>query len=425
MLMPRILARVSMKQQSDRRWSRQRSRETQSLFYGSGNDITLIESTDKIGIGLLYASVTDAIKSWFSPRGKTMGLAPYGGGLLDGGAMFEFNGQFHGIETDYSDFCEEGSYQIKRDLPPFDSFEAKAQGAFEVQAECERAMLHLAEHAFKVTGSKNLCISGGVGLNSVANHKIYEARLFDKVFINPAASDTGIPLGAALYGLHKIKGQEKTYGEISPYLGPTYSVDAINTAIEMFDGYEVIRDNAVQLACEILANNKILARFEGRSEIGPRALGHRSILMSPLQAENKDTLNAKVKFRESFRPFAPAVLEELSNEYFEIDCSCPYMLMIPKVRPEKLTVVPATTHVDGTARLQTVTKARNGAFYDLIHGFYEHTGVPVLLNTSFNIAGEPIVETPEDAIKCFSATAIDALLIEDTLLIKNSSLKFA
>ena len=175
----------------------------------------------------------------------------------------------------------------------------------------------------------------------------------------------------------------------------------------------------MERAVGLLAANKIVACFHGRSEMGPRALGNRSILMSPLVAENKDVLNRQVKHRESFRPFAPAILEEFTQEYFQIDRESPHMLLVPKVVEGMARVIPAVTHVDGTGRLQTVSKDFNPHLYSIIERFHQMTGVPVLLNTSLNVANEPIVETPEDAIRCFLSTGIDAQLIGDYLLIKN------
>ena len=393
-------------------------KETQSLFYGKNNNVELISFTKKIGIGLLYSAVTHEINFGLLQEGKTMGLAPYGKIFQNKKKIFNFKNNFKGIETDYSYICHENEHKIKKFTNKIENFDDKCLAAFEVQEECERAMLHLAKYAKSKTNSKNLCISGGVGLNSVANNKILESGIFEKVFINPAASDTGIPLGLALYGYHKVLKNKKNYNEISPYLGPTYSQNEIENAISKFKGFKIIRKNSFTEAVKILQKNSILGRFEGRSEMGPRALGHRSILMSPIQNTNKDILNKLVKFRENFRPFAPAVLKENASEFFEINVESPYMLLIPKVTKKGKKFTPATTHVDGTARLQTVTKERNGNFYELIREFGEKTGVPVLLNTSFNIANEPIVETPEDAIKCFLLTKIDALLIEDILLIK-------
>ncbi|MEX0346022.1 MAG: carbamoyltransferase [Rhizobiaceae bacterium] len=392
-------------------------KQTQSLFVGSGNSVEFVEGTDKIGIGLLYAAMTQHVGFGNLQEGKTMGLAPFGENLeaLD----YDFKGKFNGIETDYGDFCTDGSYALKQRTEPPVSFDDRARAAFEVQQECEAAMLHLANHARNVTGKKYLCLSGGVALNSVANNVILKSGIFDDVYINPAASDTGIPLGAALYGYHILGRQPREVAEISPYLGPSYNRDRVREAISVFDGFSVVEEDALQAATDMLARNLIVARFEGRSEMGPRALGHRSILMSPLEAGNVDTLNARVKFREPFRPFAPVVKEEYSQDFFAIDRPSPYMLFVPDVLPDKRTVIPAVTHVDGTARVQSVTKERNGNLYDIIDAFHQRTGVPVLLNTSYNVAGEPIVETPEDAIKCFLGTNIDALYLEDLLLIKN------
>ena len=392
-------------------------RKTQSLYSGQGSQVELIEDTAEIGIGLLYAAMTQHIGFGLLQEGKTMGLAPLGRDLTP--ASYEFNGRFSGIETDYSSFCEDGRYEIVGEYEKPDTFDAKARAAYETQFECEQAMLHLARYAKEVTGSKYLCITGGVALNSVANNAILKSGIFEDIFINPAASDTGIPLGAALYGYYGLNKNKRHPAEISPYLGPSYSKIRVSEAIDSFSGYEVIKDDALGHAVRLLADNQIVARFEGRSEMGPRALGHRSILMSPLRQENKDQLNARVKFREEFRPFAPLVLEEYASEYFDLDRPSKYMLLVPDVLHEKRGVIPAVTHVDGTARVQTVTKEFNGDLYDLLLCFFDETNVPVILNTSYNVANEPIVETPEDAIKCFLGTNIDALYIEDYILIKN------
>ncbi len=392
-------------------------RETQSLFIADKeNGIQLIESTDCIGIGLLYAAVTIKIGFTILQEGKTMGLAPYGEKFKK--KFLNFPRNYKGVSTDYGSICIENSYDMTIEHPPIITFEDKARVAFEIQEECESAMLHLAQYAKDKTGLDNLCISGGVALNSVANYKVLQSGIFKDVFINPAASDTGISLGNALYGYHNILKQPKKYTEISPYLGPTYSDDEIKKAINKYNGFKVVDVNAFEEAAKLIATNKILGFVHGRSEMGPRALGNRSIIMSPLLAENKDILNSRVKFREEFRPFAPSILNEFASEYYVIDRESPYMLFVPLVREDKRDIIKAVTHVDGTGRLQTVTKEFNGKYYDLIKSFYKATGVPVLLNTSFNVAGEPIVESPDDAIKCFLKTDIDALLIEDYLLIK-------
>ena len=393
-------------------------KETQSLYLADAEEgIKLIEKTSVIGIGLLYAAITHKIGFGLLQEGKTMGLAPYGKNIRTD--FFQFPKAYNGIVTDYSSICIEDSYEMSISHKPIVTFEDKACVAFEIQSECESAMLHLAKYAREKTGCDYLCISGGVGLNSVANYKILQSGIFKDVFINPAASDTGIPLGAALYGYHHVLKQPKDYDGISPYLGPTYSEAEIRLAISKFTGFSLVQKNSFAIAAEMISLNKIIGFFHGRSEMGPRALGNRSIIMSPLLPENKDVLNSRVKFREAFRPFAPAIMDEFTQDYFIIDRESPYMLFVPLVKEDKIDVIPAVTHVDNTGRLQTVTRQFNGKFYDIIKSFYEKTGVPVLLNTSFNVAGEPIVESPEDAIKCFLGTDIDALLMEDFLLIKN------
>jgi carbamoyltransferase len=403
-------------------------KETQSLFLATQEKIELIESTNVIGIGLLYAAVTQAIGFGLLQEGKTMGLAPYGAAVNK--RIFHFPRRFDRMITDYSSVCVEDSYAMGIAHEPIVNFEDKARAAFEVQEETEAALLHLARYAFERTKAEYLCLSGGVALNSVANYEVLRSGIFRDIFINPGASDTGIPLGAALYGYHAILKRPRTYNGISPYLGPSYSADRVSDAIEAYRGsqfnqgaferFAVVEQDALEHAVEMLAGNRIVACFHGRSEMGPRALGNRSILMSPLVAENKDILNRDVKHREAFRPFAPAVLEEFTQDYFEIDRPSPYMLLVPTVREEKRDSIPAVTHVDGTGRLQTVDKMSNPHLYSLLQKFHQKTGVPVLLNTSFNVANEPIVESPEDAIRCFLSTGIDALLIGDYLLVKDT-----
>jgi len=392
--------------------------ETQSLYVADDSGIRLVASTKTIGIGLLYAAVTQAVGFKLLQEGKTMGLAPFGANVQP--PVFQFSRRFKGIVTDYSDSCVEGSYAMGIPHRSLEKFEDQARAAYDVQMECEAAMDHLARWAKEETGMEYLCISGGVALNSVTNYKILMSGLYKDVFINPAASDTGIPLGAALYGLHNILGIKRNYTGINPFLGPSYSAKEVKNAIDEFNGYRVVHHDAVDAAVKMLADNKIVACHYGRSEMGPRALGNRSILMSPLRAENKDILNARVKHREAFRPFAPVVLEENMAEYFVMDRPCPYMLFVPQVRTEKKSVIPAVTHVDGSGRLQTINRTLNPLFYTIIEKFSNLTGVPVMLNTSFNDNNEPIVESPADAIRCFMGTNIDALLIGgDTLLIKN------
>jgi carbamoyltransferase len=403
-------------------------KETQSLFQARGSDIELIESSDKIGIGLLYAAVTQLIGFGSLQEGKTMGLAPYGAPEIGVGEdrqrLIPIAGNFNGVAADYSNLCVDGTYELKIQID-VSSPEAKAQAAYEVQAECEREMLRLARYAKAKTGSQYLCIAGGVGLNSVANYKILKSGEHQGLFIQPASSDTGIALGAALWGYHSVLKRPLLNGSISPFLGPNYSTQDIDRLVEVPADLVVIdRDKSLELAADLLAGNFILGCVHGRSEMGPRALGNRSIIMSPLRPENKDILNSRVKFREAFRPFAPACMLEHVREYFDIDVPSPYMLLVPDVLPEKRAVIPAVTHVDGTGRLQTLTPELNPVFYKLAALFKVRTGVPVLLNTSFNVNGEPIVETPQDAMRCFMGTNIDALYLDDRLFLKKEAAEF-
>jgi carbamoyltransferase len=398
-------------------------RETQSLFVGEGTAIRRIARTDRFGVGLLYATVTQAISFGLLQEGKTMGLAPYGADVP--GPILELGGVYDGIATDYSDICVDGSdslqppvFSLRRPVE-LKTFPEKARAAYDVQEECQRALLHLASFAHAKTGKTRLCISGGVALNSVANFLVAKQGWFEEVFINPAASDTGIPLGAALYGYHVIARRERLSEPISPFIGPRYSAAAVDKAVQLAARSCRIEQTSVLERCaDMLAANRIVGHFHGRSEMGPRALGNRSILMSPLKSENKDVLNARVKHRERFRPFAPACLAECASAFFEIDFLSTYMLFVPPVRLEKRGIIPAVTHCDGSGRLQTVREADNPRFHRLITLFHERTGVPVLLNTSFNDNGEPIVESPADAVRCFLGTELDALLLEETLLIK-------
>ncbi len=396
-------------------------KETQSLFVGRGNEIQLRDKSTAIGIGLLYAAITQLIGFGLLQEGKTMGLAPYGSPAAAGARierLLPMRGKCAGVGVDYGELCIEGSYGLR---VPIDvaTPERKAQAAFEVQEECEREMLRLAAYARDSTGLENLCLGGGVGLNSVANYKILKANIFDELSINPACSDTGIALGAALWGYHALLGRPRLAAPLTPFVGPGYSEQDLQDAmVPHGDLYRISGSASFDKAADLLARNFIVGCFQGRSEMGPRALGNRSIFMSPLKAENKDILNARVKFREPFRPFAPACMLEHVQEYFEIACPSPYMLFVPDVRPEKRDIIPAVTHVDGTGRLQTLTAELNPVFYRLASLFKQRTGVPVLLNTSFNVSGEPIVETPADAVRCFRNTNIDALLLGEHLILK-------
>lgn len=294
--------------------------------------------------------------------------------------------------------------------------------AWAVQKILEEIILGLAKRIKALTKSTNLCLSGGVALNSVANGKLIESKLFSNIFIQPAAGDDGQALGKLLYMLNNKYKINRKYKMEHAYTGPKYTIEETENALKIYKDKIIYRklktpDLLKETAAEI-ASKKVVGWFQGGSEIGPRALGHRSILADPRPSWMRDHINLQVKHREWFRPFAPSVLEEKTNDYFELNCKSPFMLLVGKVKLNKQQIVPSITHVDGTARIQTVSKKLNGKYYDLIKEFERQTGVPLVLNTSFNNAGEPIVETPEDAIKAFLAMNIDTLVLEDFIVNK-------
>lgn len=422
------------------------------------------------GVGNLYSQVTYFIGFGKHEEGKTMGLAPYGKGKFvssipeeqyikkTGGSRYIFPSRLEphpdmGLKylfkkTSYSRrsamvrqlklithaFFKKGLAYEKPDHFPKtpdvffkysrankkiklpDDFYTEL--AYWAQTNLEKVMIDYAIHLYNVTKSKNLCIAGGVGLNSVANKKILDQTPFENIFIQPASGDSGLPLGAALWANHQIKKNPIKWRMTNAYLGRDYSEKETFEAVSKSGcKYEKV-ENPQATAAKLLAEEKIIGWFQGKSEYGPRALGNRSILCSPIPPRMKDKLNTQVKHRESFRPFAPICLEEYASEYFELDCPSPFMLLIAKVKKNN---IPAVTHVDGTARVQTINISQNPKTYSLIKEFQKITGVPVVLNTSFNDSGEPIVETPEDAMKTFKSTNLDALIVGDYLLLPDKT----
>jgi len=298
--------------------------------------------------------------------------------------------------------------------------------AASVQAVTEDAMLKMARYAYRETGSKNLVMAGGVALNSVANGRIVRETPFENVYIQPAAGDSGSALGAAFYVYHVLLGQPRRFVMEHAYWGAEYSVDEMKTAIEASGlSYETIEDDERLLdqVVDRLVTGSVIGWYRGRFEWGPRALGHRSILADPRLAEMKDIVNTKIKFREPFRPFAPVVLEERAAEYFDLaspDHCYParFMLLVVPIPTDKREQIQAVCHVSGTGRLQTIRRDWNPAYYRAVEKFGEATGVPVLLNTSYNLRGEPIVNTPQNAIDTFVRSGIDILVMDQFLVRK-------
>ena len=314
-------------------------------------------------------------------------------------------------------------------IPPRKEDQKTEQIHYDIGASAQKVledvMLKMVNHIYLKTKMKNLCIGGGVALNGVANYQILKNSPFDNVHIPPSPGDGGSAVGCAqyLYYMHNNKKRiiENNYSKLiqeNVYVGPSYSnekiikfLDSNNIKYEKFEKQSLLKKTA-----QLISTGNIVGWYQGKMEWGPRALGNRSILADPRNASMKDILNEKIKHRESFRPFAPSVLEEYASEYFDIDVPSPYMLMVAKVK--KPEIIPAVTHVDGTGRLQTVSNYANPLYYDLINEFFKITGVPVIINTSMNVMGEPIVNTPEQAYQMIVKTDMDCLVLGNNLVLR-------
>jgi carbamoyltransferase len=371
-----------------------------------------------------------------------MGLAPYGDpkytdqvkkilhftpdGLFDWDADYFAN--VTEIKLDYSTHIPQISNLYGRKLvetfgPARNPSEELTQHhkdlAASVQRTCEDLILHILNHLQKRTGLKNICIAGGVAQNSVANGKIIEKTNFEQLYIPSAGHDAGISMGSALYAYHHILKMPRTSAIYSAYTGSRFS----NEEIEIFlqnkgISYQRLPDAELyEKIVDKLVEPGVVGWFSGRAEFGPRALGARSIIADPRNAKAKDLLNSKIKRRESFRPFAPSILKEYTHQYFEKVEDVPFMEKVFPIKKEKRGEIPAVTHVDGTGRLQTVMKDVSPRYHALIDAFRERTGVPILLNTSFN-ENEPIVNTPAEALDCFLRTQMDMLVLENCLIVR-------
>ena len=349
-----------------------------------------------------------------------MGLAPYGEPELldrllprlslheDGSFSFYEHRELRALLQDY----------VPERWPDGEITPRHSNVAYAGQAILEKIVVNAFQVAIRLSGQKRLVYAGGVALNSVANEIALRTLDLDGFYIAPNPGDPGHALGCALYGAYEIAGWKPLFQELPDYLGRKYSEQDMRAACRECTHHVERPDQPELLLARCIQNGYITARFDGRAEHGPRALGNRSILASPLSAGMKDYLNAHVKHRESFRPFAPAVLEECAAEWFDLQGRSPYMLRVVPARSTARERIPAVVHVDGSCRVQTVSRDDNPGFYNVIQAFQSLTGVPVVLNTSFNTAGNPIVETPSDAVECFTSTDIDALLLGPFLLSK-------
>jgi len=407
-------------------------------------------------LGLYYTAMSQYLGFWsFGDEYKVMGLAAYGepgyqdefrrivqSGNGNGSVGFRlglkyFSHQRTGPEMTWRDnaktpvlgrlFSPYLEQRLGRTRPTEEPVGQQHKDmAATLQAVLEEAYFGLLKPLQRATSQKAVCLAGGVAFNCVANGKILDHTPFTDVYVQPAAGDAGLAVGAAYYVYHQILGQPRCFVMEHAYWGPQYTSAQIRKALNKgavvtlgLKVNELREDELFRVTARHIADGKVLGWFQGRQEWGPRALGNRSILVDPRRAEMKDMLNKRIKHREPFRPFAPSILEESTAEYFEKSYPSPFMNLAYRVRPEKREIIPAPTHVDGTGRLQTVSRRSNPRYWSLIKEFEKLTGVPVLLNTSFN-ENEPIVLTPDEAIDCFLRTKMDVLVMGDYVVEKQT-----
>ena len=407
---------------------------TASFGVGKGRDITLFkEIRFPHSLGLLYSAFTYYLGFKVnSAEYKVMGLAPYGKPV-----------HFERIMKEMVHLNDDGSFKLNMKYFSYDYGLTMTNGAFDeffggpprkpetwmnerefdiaasVQKVCEEVVLKMVNYIQRETGLENLCMAGGVALNCVANGRVIRETRMKNLFVQPAAGDAGGAVGVAHYIYNTVRRQPRGKAWSHAFLGPAYSDAEIARYLDSTGArYRTLSDRElVDGTARRLSEGNVVGWFQGRMEFGPRALGGRSILADPRDPKMRDTLNMKIKFREGFRPFAPSVLADKAPDWFEIEGDSPYMLLVAQVREGKR-VIPSVTHVDNSARLQTVTRAESPLYYDLIAEFGRLTGVPVVINTSFNVRGEPIVCTPHDAYLCFMRTNMDHLVLGHHVLDK-------
>ncbi len=413
------------------------------LAHGTGDALKVL---DRVlfphSLGVLYTAVTQWLGfPYYGDEGKIMGLAPYGDPerflpqlrqLVNADAkLFEldlryFTHHSKGVEMTW----DEGSPTIGRifspalesllgpsRVPKSELTQDHEDVAAALQRVLEERYLHLVRSVQERTGSTRLCLAGGVALNAVANGMIREQTAVEEVYVQPAAGDSGTAVGAALEVWHATLKKPRSFVMRHAYTGPGYTDEACLAALETAGLASTLLtdDELFTTVAGRIAEGDVVGWFQGRMEFGPRALGHRSIVADPRRTDMKDILNARIKQREPFRPFAPSLLAEAAGEWFEQDYTSPFMVMVYKTRPEKRALIPAVNHVDDTGRLQTVERDVEPRYYRLIEEFGKLTGVPILLNTSFN-ENEPIVTTPQDAVECFVKTRMDLLVLGNRLV---------
>jgi carbamoyltransferase len=419
---------------------------TTMIGTGKGNQIEVTDSVDfPHSVGIFYTAFTQLLGfPHYGDEYKVMGLAPYGQPKyvekLRDVLLFEEDGLFS-LDLKYfrsakSGIVSYGEDHIPQVAPLYSSLMEEKFGkarkkeeeltqyhrdmAASVQRITEELIFHILNHLHSQTGYEQVCIAGGVAQNSVANGKVTRNTPFKKVYIPSAGHDAGISMGAALYVYNHVLEQPRAAPVWSAYTGSKFSNEEIEKYLHSRNiQYRRYADAELfEKVADQLVNAGVVGWFNGRAEFGPRALGGRSILADPRRADAKDLLNAKIKRRESFRPFAPSILKEYVPEYFEVTDEVPFMEKVFPIKPEKRADIPAVTHADGTGRLQTVDRSVTPRYYELIEAFRKKTGVPILLNTSFN-ENEPIVNSPEDALECYLRTNMDMLVLENCVVTRN------
>jgi carbamoyltransferase len=439
--------------------------DTATIGIGEGNSIKLLKSLEfPHSLGLLYSAFT-----YFcgfkvnSGEYKLMGLAPYGTPIYKNAILkhlidIKEDGSFE-INLQYFNYCQ-GLTMINKQFeklfggpsrkPKNQITEREVDLAASIQEVTEEIVIRMATYARKLTGKNKLCLAGGVALNCVANGKLLSEKIFDELWIQPASGDAGGALGAALFANYQLlnlpRSVDPNDSMQGSYLGPKFSNSEITSFLKEQDAPFHYFDEESQLldtTCLAIEEEKIIGWFQGKMEFGPRSLGHRSIIGDARSEKTQTNMNLRIKYRESFRPFAPSVLEEKTQKYFQLDSPSPYMLLVAPVQKGiritpstkdkehmsdpnllnrvkiKRSSLPSITHVDYSARVQSVSPNRNDIYYRLIKRLEEKTGTAVVVNTSFNVRGEPIVNTPEDAYRCFMATEMDILVLENHLLYKS------
>ena len=399
--------------------------EGTSVWHGRNGRLDHVLTIDyPDSIGLFYARFTEFLG--FTPNSdewKVMGLAPYGRPGADLRAFIDADAipprvHYQQLMTGSNSLSKIVSLFGPSRVPESEITDHYKNVAFAVQDACERAMMSVVKLALQKAGSRNLCLAGGVTLNSKANGKIVASGIVEKFFVQPAAADDGVALGAALAPYLDSNGKLPNKPMRHGYWGPCFNDATIESALNTYKIKHTRVSDPAATSAQLLSAGKILGWFQGRMEFGPRALGSRSILADARDPEMNAKVNNAVKFREWWRPFAPSFKKEAAPDYLESAYDSPFMILTAQVRPEKRSVIPSVTHVDGSARPQTVEREVNPLYYRLIDEFGKITGVPVIMNTSFNLRGEAIVHTPTDAIRTFFSSGMDALVIGNFLVEK-------